>query len=201
MPIALTRADVEALHPCEDNFCRVSDILGDWQTPVDAATARDAGCTFGDVMWVAVRMARRDPDVARRMRLFAADCAAHVLHIYEAFDTSNAPRRAIEVARRHARGEASDGELSDAWAGAHAAARAVSRAAAWGARSAWAARSAETAACGAAETAAETAAWGGAWAAWVARAAEIEWQFDRLVERLSNDEPDDWPLPERKETA
>ena len=53
----------------------------------------------------------------------------------------------------------------------------------------------------AARAAARAAAWDAAWdavraaakdAAW---AAEESWQFDRLIARLSADEPEDWPLP------
>lgn len=65
----------------------------------------------------------------------------------------------------------------------------------------------------AAKDAAWAAAWDGAWdAAWAAarhaawatardaaRAAEQQWQFDRLVAWLSDPEPEDWPLPERPE--
>ena len=61
------------------------------------------------------------------------------------------------------------------------------RAAAWDAASA------------AAWDAASAAAWAAAWAAAgaAAGAAEEAWQFDRLIARLGDPEPDDWPLPER----
>ncbi len=48
-------------------------------------------------------------------RLFAADCAEHVLPLFETnFPDNPAPRRAIEVARQLARGEATGQECRDA---------------------------------------------------------------------------------------
>ena len=65
---------------------------------------------------------------------------------------------------------------------------------------------ASDAARAAARDAARYAAWDAAWAAarhapWdaaraAASAAEENWQFDRLIAWLSDNEPDDWPLPE-----
>ena len=156
---ALTYSDVMAMSPCGDGFRRVSKLLGGekgWNgNRIDAATARKAGCTFDDVVWIASALARNDADVERRLRFWMADCAARVLHFYEKTETSDVPRNAIIAARQFARGEIDDA----AWAAARAAARDA------------------------------------AWAA--ARTAEEAWQFDRLVERLSADEPDDWPLPDR----
>src|SRR5690606_26600504 len=142
---------------------------------------------------------RADADVERRLRLWMADCAAHVLHLYERTESSTAPREAIIAARAFARGEIDDAALVAAGDAARVAVRDAegdaALAAAWGA--AWA------------------AAWGAAWAAaWgaaldaeltaegaVAWDAEEAWQFDRLVAWLSLDEPDDYPLPDRIEVA
>jgi hypothetical protein len=66
-------------------------------------------------------------------RLFAADCAEHVLHLYEEkYPDEKRPRRAIEMARKFARGEASNDELAAAWDAA--------RAAAWAAAQKWQAK-------------------------------------------------------------
>jgi hypothetical protein len=115
-----------------------------------AADAKAAGVSFEDVVRAASAMAIDNKDVERRLRLWMADCAAHVLHIYEKTGDSDAPRSAIIAARQFARGEID--------------------AAAWAARDA-------------------------AWAAW---AAEEAWQYDRLIQWLSDEEPADWPLPERE---
>jgi len=49
-------------------------------------------------------------------RLFAADSAARVLRIFEAERPGDdRPRRAIEVARAYARGEATADDLAAAW--------------------------------------------------------------------------------------
>ena len=75
----------------------------------------------------------------RTARLFAADCAARVLHLYTGI--SDAPRKAIEVARLFANGKATQDELAAAgdaaWAAAGDAARDAARAAAWAAEQKW----------------------------------------------------------------
>jgi len=171
----LTYAQFKALDPCEESRNRVVELLGGARTwgdnGVTAAQAKEAGCTLDDLVWAASALARRDKDVERRLRLWMADCAAHVLHIYEQLGTSEAPRNAIIANRRFARGEID--------ASARAAAMDAARAAAWAA--AWDAEDA------AARAAARAAAWD----------AEEAWQLDRLVAWMSDDEPDDWPLPDR----
>ena len=134
-----------------------------------AARARAGGASLGDIVRVAVEAARADADVARRLRLWAADCAAHVLHIYERTGDSEAPRAAIIAARRYARGGIGADELAAARAAAELAVRATASVAAWDA---------------AADSDAEDA-----------------WQFDRLILWLSDDEPEDWPLPPRNGEA
>jgi len=171
----ITYAECKALDPCSNDFKRVAKLLGGkkgWNgNLIDAASARAAGCTINDILWVASALSRKDADIERRLRLFAADCAAHVLHIYERSESSPAPRNSIIASRQYARGEIDDA----AWD----AARAAARDAAWDAAQA-AARDAAGAAAGAAEEA---------------------WQFARLVERLSENEPEDWPLPAKSEAV
>jgi immunity protein 5 of polymorphic toxin system len=64
-------------------------------------------------------------DVARHRLLaaWAADCAEHVLPLFEASSSDDRPRRAVETARAWARGEVSVGDARKAAVGAHAAAR------------------------------------------------------------------------------
>jgi hypothetical protein len=134
----------------------------------------------------------------RTARLFACDCAEHVLSLYEAkYPDDDRPRKAIEVARRYAEGTATREALAAARAAAWAAAGsvwdaaveelAVARAAAWDA--AWDAAEAAEGAAGAAALAAEGAAGAAALAAvraaaWDAWAAEQQWQAARLEEIL-----------------
>ena len=129
MDAALTYDELKALSPCRKDFARVSRLLGGekgWNgNRINAAQARAAGCTFDDILWAASALSRKDRDVERRVRLWMADCAARVLHIYEKTEKSQAPRNAIIAARQFARGEID--------AAAMAAARDAARAAAWAA--------------------------------------------------------------------
>jgi hypothetical protein len=180
------------------------------------ADAAAAGVGFDDLIWIAGRAAERDPDCARRIRLFGADCAARVAHI------ANDPRStaAIVASRQFARGEIDDAALAAAWDAARdaawAAARAAARDAAWDAArdAAWAAAldaawdaaraaawdAARAAALDAAWDAALDAAWDAAWAAALDAAwdAEQSWQAGRLVAWFSDNEPTDWPITEAK---
>jgi hypothetical protein len=111
-------------------------------------------------------------------RLFAADCAEHVLPLFEKhYPKDDRPRKAIDAARQFARGEISRDDMAAAgaaawaagaaaWAAAWAAgnaAGAAARDAAWAAGNA--ARDAAGAAAWAAGNAAGAAAWAAAWAA------------------------------------
>jgi hypothetical protein len=65
-------------------------------------------------------------------RLFACDCAAHVLKFFEKeYPNDKRPGECIEVARRFAHGKATQEELAAAGAAAGDAAWAAARAAAW----------------------------------------------------------------------
>jgi hypothetical protein len=178
--LKVTYAEVKALRPCETGLRSATKLLGGvnaWNAkPASFADLRAAGVPFDDLVWLASAMAHDSKDVERRLRFWIADCAARVLHIYEKTGTSPAPRAAIIAARQFARGEIS----AAAWAAASAAARAAASAAAWDA--AWAA------AWAAASAAARAA----------ARDAEEAWQIDCLAARMSDEEPEDWPLPEAR---
>ena len=105
------------------------------------------------------RLLRRLEFSEKDMRLFAADCAEHVLHLFEKkYPKDDRPRKAIEAVRKFAQGEISDEERDAATAAAGDAATAAAGDAAW--------------------AAAGAAAWD---AAWAARAAEQQWQGDRLA--------------------
>jgi len=119
----------------------------------------------------------------RAARIFACDCAEHVLPIWTAeYPDDHRPAKAIEVARRFANGKASAEEMT----AARAAAWDAARAAAWDAARAAARAAAKAAARAAAWAAARAAAWAAAGAAAraVAGDAEKAWQTKRLCELL-----------------
>ena len=180
----LTLSALRNLDPCED---RIDFIAPKWpdDKALNAIEARALGATLDDIVWAASALAKDNPNIDRRLRLWIADCAAHVLQIYEKTERSDAPRKAIIAGRQYARGQIG--------AAAWAAARDAAWAAAWDAAGA--------VAKAAARAAAGDAGWDAAWAAARAAAgdAEEEWQFDRLILWFT-DEPEDWPLPERKES-
>ena len=172
---------------------------------------------FHEDKWVTrrLRLVRRlDTWNERTARLFACDCAEHVLPVFERrYPKDHRPHEAIAVARRYANGHATGEELiaagvaawdaawDAAWAAAGDAAWAAARDAAWAAAgdAAWAAAgdAAWDAAWAAAGAAARDAAWAAAgdaaWAAagdaaWAAAgAAERAWQAERLLAYLNGE--------------
>jgi len=181
------------LVPCRSglHYCRGVQIVS-WLGPelwVFEDGAPDETIDHGDKMVTRRgRVTRRiDAWDERMARLFAADCAEHVLHLYEAeVPGDDRPRKAVEAARAYANGDIDDA----AWAAARAA-RDAARDAAWDAARAARDRDAAWDAAWAARDAARDAAWAAAWAAawdaaraaaWdAARAAEREWQYQRLL--------------------
>lgn len=104
----------------------------------------------------------------RTARLFAADCAEHVLHFFEdKYPDDDRPRKAIETVRLYANGKID----AAAWAAAWAAAGAAAGDAAWDAAGAAAGAAAREAARAAARDAAGAA----------ARAAERAWQYQTFL--------------------
>ena len=156
---------------CREEMKKVSKALGGVKsygidTPIPLAVVLEH-TSLDSALW-ALRCVLPGEESARDRiaRLFACECAARVLTIFERDRPGDdRPRRAIETARRFATGEATREELAAAWAAAGSAAWAAAGAAAWDA--AWAA------AGSAARAAAGSAAWAAAWAAaWdAARAA------------------------------
>jgi len=113
-----------------------------------------------DALW-SLRACEPAEERDRIDRLFACDCAEHVLVNFErVFPSDNRPRHAIEVSRRFASGQATLKELSAAWAAskdAGSAARTAGAAAlaAWSASESYDSAAARTA--GAAALAARSA--------------------------------------------
>jgi len=162
-----------------------------------------------DTLWVLANACGSDGE--KVVHTFACDCAERVIHLYEdKYPDDRRPRKAIETKRAWLRGEATDDELTAARAAAWAAgatrvaaARATRVAAAratrvaagdasWAASvAAWDASWAASVAASAAARAAARAAWDARDAAWdasaAARAAELEWQKQRLTELLGEE--------------
>ncbi len=208
---AITLAKISKYKPCSDRFANAEKLLPK-RRRITVAMAREAGVPLDDITWVLSALARSDKDVERRMRLWLADCAAHVLHIYQKTETSDAPRRAITATRQYARGEIG----TAAWAAARRAAWAATRAAtrdaaqdaacaatraaalraavldaAWAVTRAAAWAATHDAELDAAYGAARDAAWYAVWD------AENDWQLDRLTAWFSADEPADWPTTDK----
>jgi hypothetical protein len=150
---------------CKERYRFLAKALGGIKaygrdTPITLLQILDIN-GFYDALWALWAC----PDSDTFARLLACDYAEHVLPIFETqYPDDDRPRKAIAVSRRHAHGEATDAELSAAWAAraawyaAEAAARDAAEAAARdAARAAWYA--AEAAARDAAR-----AAWNAAWA-------------------------------------
>jgi len=171
------------------HLCRDGDLLSwlgpvIWEAEADGETIEQAD----KVVARRARVIRRTAWDERSARLFAADCADRVLHLFEsARPGDDRPRRAIEVARMFAEGMATDASRAAAWDAAGAAAG----------DAAWATWAAAYAAWDAARAAAGAAAGDAAWATWAAahaaRAAagaaawdaERGWQTARLLEVLT----------------
>ena len=169
--------------------------LIDWLGPaLYEAEGRGDSMTDGEKgVWRQARLLRRVEEWNERTaRLFACDCAEHVLHLFEqVYPNDGGPRHAIEIGRLYAEGNASEEALHAAWATACVAAGAAGDTA-WGARdaarvaagTAWAAR--------AAAWATWADAWEATWGAWdAARAtawgggdAEHKWQVGLLAKLL-----------------
>ena len=200
--VTISLASVTDLHPCEEGIEITRAVLPK-RGQLTLAQSRDAGASFDDLIWVAGAMAFRDQDADRRLRLWMADCAARILHVYEKTETSDAPRKAIIAARQFARG----GIDAAAWAVARAAGRSAAKESARAAMRSgfgagyWAANWAATWAN------ASNSVWGAGWTAAAdaafdnAREAEKVWQFDRFILWFSDSEPEDWPLPDRHDVA
>ncbi len=172
----------EPLEMCRRGYhvLAADQLLGDYMQ-AELWRVDVAGEIVRDKEKLAVRRARRAERITawndRTARLLACDCAERVLLIFQKHAPDDQrPFQAIECARRFAVGNATLQELNAAWAAAWdaRAARAAAGAAAGAARAARAAAGAARAAVDAAGAA--------AWAARdAARAAERQWQKERLA--------------------
>ena len=160
---------IRAQGPCADGWTTLLDYLGKTKAddaPLSFETILESN-GIDDALWCL----RAEPQHARQYRLFAVWCARQVQHLM----TDPRSLAALDVAERHANGEATNGELSAAWAAAWDAARDAAGAAAGAVagEAGWAA----------ARAAARAAAWDAAWHA--ARASAGEAQHARFLKMIN----------------
>ncbi len=172
-----TIAQLQKLDPCKELWGPAQAKLRAYRNGGDiaytVADARAAGVPLLDTLWAIDRI--NDGDLDRKIRLFLCDCAAHVLHLFEdRLPKDDRPRKCIEFCRANP-------EAAEAARAAWAAGAAEAAEAAWAAWAAWATEATEAAE-----------------ASRAAEAAEREWQYERLELWFSDNEPEPWPLPEKK---
>ncbi len=161
---------IRAHDPCAEGWSKLLRHLGKTEAddePLSLKTILDSN-GFDDALWCL----RAVPNCDREARLYAVWCARQVQRLM----TDPRSIVALDVAERHANGDATDAELAEARTAAEAA---------WAAAGA-AAEAAWAAAWAAARDAAEAAAGAAAWAA--ARAAARDAQRERFVEIFCNEE-------------
>jgi hypothetical protein len=182
-PLTTTLATIKAHGPCAEGWRTLRDSLPGFNlaTPFPLAHILDSN-GLDHAIW-ALRVLGDDPIA----RLFAADCAEHVLHLWECHAPGdNRPRLAIEAARQYAAIQlGAPGNLTTArnwmeatargasWASAAATAAATARGASWASAAAAATATAAGWASGAAAATATAA-------GWASGAAERDWQGARL---------------------
>lgn len=118
----LTWTNFKPFEPCYDPEERYGDFAG---TILDIL--KDDRIPAKDRIWAATRQGILDH---KTLRLFACKCVRELWHLL----ADERSRRAVEVAERHAVGEATDEELAAAWKAARDAATVT--AAAWAAAAA-----------------------------------------------------------------
>jgi hypothetical protein len=173
-PITTALSRIYACNPCLDGWKKGLQAAGKTQADDEPITYEQILDAVGleDALWCC----RAEPQRAHLWRLYAVWCARQVQHLM----TDQRSIAALDVAERHAKGEATDDELNTAWAAAWDTAGDAAGAAAWAARAA-------AGAAGAAGAAARAAAWAAgdagdaAWAAGDAAGAAQSQAFRQLV--------------------
>ena len=116
MMITTTLNRIRAHHPCEAGWAKLLAGLG--KTKADDEPLPFARIVeingLDDALWCC----RAEPKHSREWRLFAVWCGRQVQHLMK--DARSIA--ALDVAERHANGEAPDADLDAAWAAARAAA-------------------------------------------------------------------------------
>jgi hypothetical protein len=135
---------IKAHSPCKNGWNKLLNHLGKKQVddePLSIATIIKSN-GISDAVWALRAVEGKDKEI----RLFAADCAESVLHIYEKkYPNDDRPRKAIQAARDYANGVIGKDELDAEGEAARAARDAEGEAArdAEGAAAGYAARAAK----------------------------------------------------------
>ena len=100
---------IRAQHPCKDGWEKLLAHLGktkadDVEVPFSVILESNG---LDDALWCC----SSSPEYAHQWRLYAVWCAKQVKHLME----DQRSLEALEVAERHAYGEATDAELDAAW--------------------------------------------------------------------------------------
>ncbi len=95
-------------NPCADGWRKLLTHLGknDPYAPLAYSTILESN-GLDDALWCL----RAEPQHSRIWRMYAVRCARRVQHLM----TDERSLQALDVAERHARGEATDSELTTAW--------------------------------------------------------------------------------------
>ena len=141
-PITTTTARIDACSSCSERRNRIMKLLGITKAsdePITYARLLDV-LGLDDALWCC----RAEPDLAPLWRRYAVWCARQVQHLM----TDPRSIAALDVAERHAAGQASDEELASAcasanawdsaWASTWKSANASAWDSAWASNSAWA---------------------------------------------------------------
>ena len=128
-PLTTTTARIDACNPCRDRRNRAANLLGITEPsdqPISYEKLLDV-LGLDDALWCC----QAQPDLSPTWRRYAVWCARQAQHLM----TDRRLLDALDVAERHAAGDATDQELSAAWDAATdavcAAAGGAARAAGW----------------------------------------------------------------------
>src|ERR1700693_1097961 len=120
--LVTTLKALRAANACTDRYTHLRKALGPKygdNKPVTMTQILDLN-GVDDCLWAIINTQKAD----RLLRLFACDCAEHVLPIFEKqYPDDKRPRNCIVVSRRFANGEATEAERDAAGDAAWAAAR------------------------------------------------------------------------------
>ena len=111
-PLTTTTARIDACNPCKGRRSRAAKLLGITKSsdqPIDYKRLLDV-LGLDDALWCC----RAEPDLSPTWRRYAVWCARQVQHLM----TDRRSLDALDVAERHAAGDATDQELSAARAAA-----------------------------------------------------------------------------------
>jgi len=126
-PLTTTTARIDECNPCDKRRNRAAQLLGITEPSDQPISYEQLLDTLGldDALWCC----QAEPDLSPIWRRYAVWCARQV----QGLMTDQRSLDALNVAERHANGQATDQELTAAWTVSRAAARVAAGDAAWAA--------------------------------------------------------------------